>query len=257
MNLVDSVTQSIFNSYRQFESSIQFLPPSIFSTISMINEAFNTLNTIYNLRSREHIVNLVEYGWYPCLGVKNYALNTFIIENPTEDDYNKLMADFVENNLDTIKDNILEICNNREHIINDCFEAHEMGKYTLSIPVMFMQIDGISKEIFGENFFKTMSKTKAERDAERNDSDETIDDRKPTITKKIEKLEIDYTQLINVLCIYPLTVLSSISRSEKNNFDYLNRHTVLHGNNLSYNTKLNSYKAIILLNYFADLKSIL
>jgi hypothetical protein len=41
----------------------------------------------------------------------------------------------------------LEIFNNRKQILMDAFEAHFDGKYTLSIPTLFAQLEGLLREI--------------------------------------------------------------------------------------------------------------
>lgn len=41
----------------------------------------------------------------------------------------------------------LEIFNKRKNILVDAFEAHFDGKYTLSIPVLFTQLEGILREV--------------------------------------------------------------------------------------------------------------
>jgi hypothetical protein len=74
---------------------------------------------------------------------------------------------------------------------------------------------------------------------------------KPAVAQFAENFVSDD---LHYAVLAPLTAVHSIASSKKDrpkDFDGPNRHQVLHGESLSYNTELNSFKAISLLSYLS------
>ncbi|MBE7493773.1 MAG: hypothetical protein HS117_02390 [Verrucomicrobiaceae bacterium] len=121
----------------------------------------------------------------------------------------------------------------RSPVINDALEAHEQGKYNLSVPTLLAQADGLGHDIFGVSPYS----------------------RKPANTLLLEQwLESHLTWWNNSpyrrSIVGPLPINKSTSPDEVG--DALNRHAVLHGLTSNYGTRVNSSKAISWLLFVAD-----
>lgn len=135
----------------------------------------------------------------------------------------------------------------RAPIIMDEFEAHRVRKYSLSIPTMLSQADGMSLELMGVNFFSK-------------------EEKRPKTAKaykgKIKRKPVEGS-LSDLFFLQPLELLFSMSvdtrvrdkkRKKDRWFGPLNRHGVLHGIDLGYANKENSLRVVFLLDYLTDLK---
>lgn len=108
----------------------------------------------------------------------------------------------------------------REEILLDAVEAHFAGKFTLSVPVFFAQLEGILRQI-GSLTYK--------------------DNIKPTIKKDIwgNRLLFATEDAVEAFNAF----ISKLYEGQKN--DGFDRNSVLHGMNLTYNTE--EYSLILLL----------
>ncbi|WP_348935700.1 hypothetical protein [Aquabacter sp. CN5-332] len=108
----------------------------------------------------------------------------------------------------------------REKILLDAVEAHFAGKYTLSVPVFFAQLEGILRQI-GALTYK--------------------DNIKPTIKRDIwgNRLLFAIEDAVGAFNAF----ISKLYEGQKN--DGFNRNPVLHGMNLTYDTE--EYSLILLL----------
>ena len=144
---------------------------------------------------------------------------------------------YFQERMDSIESELSEAYPRRRHILHDAFEAHKAGKYTLSVPVFLSQADGIWRDQFGRHFFG--------RDA-----------RKSTLQDCLKNVQLQYV----------VTMLNLLEPRKKNNnqlwaseterdssFTALNRHQVLHGEDVDYAKEENSLKAISLLDCFRAL----
>lgn len=130
----------------------------------------------------------------------------------------------------------------RIKILKDGLEAHSNRKYTLSVPVFLAQADGMFSDIFKGNLFV----------------------REKNIDKKIGKKfnKQDQNNFFITLGLFSIQkIISENSLNESyGNIDRienryvsksLNRHTVLHGKSVDYDTHINSLKAISLVSMLA------
>jgi hypothetical protein len=181
------------------------------------------------------------HSWFP----DNKLAFIELIENiKSESDFNemepRLMSYFEHREtINRIEESIIQNYPKRAKIISEAFYAHREKKFALSIPVIFSQIDGIVEDKIGRNFF--------------------IRNEGRMSTKETANLMETGNKLVDSLLL-PLKDPSSINFNKKersSNFSELNRHMVLHGQSLDYPTKINSLKAISMLNYidltFSDL----
>lgn len=190
-------------------------------------------------------VELLKRGWYingniAFVDVKNIC-------NMTDNEIEEMMQEYAKQSIPLVIQKAKYYFPHRYDILNDAFIAHNGGQYNLSIPVMLMQADGITNELFNVSFFK-----------KNNNIPKTKMAKEERIQANIEKDSIVYTVLVQ-----PLDMLSSLQvntwdrdqRSKDDcNFGLLNRHGVLHGLDLDYGKESNSLRCIMLLSYLMDLK---
>jgi hypothetical protein len=132
--------------------------------------------------------------------------------------------------LPAIKAALFERYPHRAKILRAAFAAHERGEYELSVPVFLAQADGICLEVTRHSMFIKSNG-------------------KPEVAKYTESLN---PEEFHDAVLTPLRGVHAIGLSQKErpkDFSGLNRHQVLHGETVTYDTELNSCKAISLLSY--------
>ena len=140
------------------------------------------------------------------------------------------MCEYFDSKIKKIKENICKKYPNRSKIIKAAFKAHKRKEYELSIPIFLSQSEGICIEITGEKLFQQYNK--------RMKTESWINS---NVTNKFIKAYLE-----------PFCTPSAIvaSKQEKDKYQgIMNRHLILHGIDTDYATKVNSLKAISLLNY--------
>ena len=129
----------------------------------------------------------------------------------------------------------------RKHIIHDAFDAHKAGKYTLSIPALLPQAEGVLSSITGKGGGKPYKLF-----------DETIQQEYPDILNNITKdilLKFATSMYKGIKPEYFTTdKLSLWLKSEDiRESDFMNRHAILHGIHINYANKINSLRVFLLL----------
>ncbi|BDS05763.1 hypothetical protein NT6N_08030 [Oceaniferula spumae] len=133
-----------------------------------------------------------------------------------------------------ITKDLLERYPRRAPILQSAFDAHESGSFALSVPVFLAQADGIAREMLGVSVYTRRGNVRK------------------TMQEAIERIDprgIDEPILRLILEDLPLTASDN---SPDFRADSLNRHAILHGNDLDYPSSLNSLKAISWLQYAAQ-----
>jgi hypothetical protein len=203
----------------------------------LVAPAFKQLHKTFlelPLRTREALLLLGAQGWYldlemPIPGL--WQLKDALAEgNVTEAE--EALIEYFESRLSEIEKSITERFPHRGHLVRAAFNAHRRQEYELSIPVLLAQTDGICKEVVNQYLFMKQNK-------------------RPRTAIYVEQIAADsYTAAL----LSPLAQTLPISASEgerPEDSNALNRHTVLHGESLNYGSKVNSLKAISLINYVA------
>ena len=141
----------------------------------------------------------------------------------------QLVEDYTQR-LPAVKASLFERYPDRAKILRAAFAAHERGEYELSVPVFLAQADGICYEVTKHFMF-------------------IKNNGKPAVAEYAESFGLDE---FHAAVLMPLRSAHAIGLSQKQRprgFSGLNRHQVLHGESVNYNTELNSCKAISLLSY--------
>jgi len=126
----------------------------------------------------------------------------------------------------------------RQAILADAFDAHSKKLYTLSVPVMLAQADGMAFDIFGAYLFtkkgKIGNKVKAMIEGKF---------KQRPLAKSFLEL------LIKASGLRLSTEKLNKSKAEGLSESPLNRHGVLHGIDCDYPKECNSLRAIALINF--------
>jgi hypothetical protein len=194
-------------------------------------------------------------GWYfLCGDLTPRAIDDIVrmIDNKQDEDLEESIRDFARLQVDKILQKVKTDWPHRFHILNDAFEAHKQRLYTLSIPCLLAQADGMSYEILGVSFFGKNSGV-------------------PKTKKALEEFSekngknVFFTGITDLL-LDPLRMVSSVSvntedRNEKRKQDPsygpLNRHGALHGADVDYATEPNGLRTIMIIGYLADVREML
>lgn len=217
----------IVNQFAEFQISLQRLLAPAFDEVQ---KSFSELAP----RTRETLLLLGAHGWYLDLQMPLPELwrikNALSKGNAGESE--DALVEYFDERLGVIEKSITDEFPHRAHLIKAAFNAHRRQEFELSIPVFLAQTDGICKEVVNQYLFIKTNK-------------------KPSTAIYVERIAAD---TYRAALLSPLAQTLPISASERERpagFDALNRHTVLHGESLDYGSKVNSLKAISLINYVA------
>ncbi|WFU40101.1 hypothetical protein QA640_38775 [Bradyrhizobium sp. CB82] len=192
---------------------------------------------------RQALLLLGESGWYMDLGMRLDAplgLGRSLKEGEIEHAENAL-AKYFDARVDQIERFLVEAHPRRAKVLSSAFAAHRAGQFDLSIPVLLAQTDGICRDEAGQYLFMGPRGREYKRYKG-----------KPSIAVFVDEVTSD-AFLSAVLS--PLGEKLPINASESERVEgwtALNRHMVLHGESVDYGTKINSLKAISLINYVAS-----
>jgi len=181
---------------------------------------------------QEALLLLAAHGWYLDFNMSLPSLWEIkkVISSGEIAEVEGILVEYFESQLEEVEKSISVQFPHRSHIIISAIKAHRIGEYNLSIPVLLAQTDGVCKEMVDQYLF--MKK-----------------DKKPRTAIYVEQVAAD---AYKAAILSPLAVSTSINESageREEGFNLLNRHMVLHGESVDYGSKVNSLKAISLLNY--------
>ena len=211
----------------EFQKSMQGL---ISSAFEQLQRSFRDLPP----RTQDALLLLGAHGWYldlemPLPGL--WKLKNALSEGDVGE-AEEALVEYFAGRLAEIEKSITDGFPHRAHLIRAAFNAHRRQEYELSIPVLLAQTDGICKDVVNQYLFIKRNK-------------------KPSTAIYVDQIAGD---TYRAALLSPLAKTLPISATEGERpagFDALNRHTVLHGDSLDYGSKINSLKAISLVNYVA------
>ncbi|WP_439627226.1 hypothetical protein [Gemmata sp.] len=197
----------------------------------------------------ELISRLLGRGWYHSYYFTDSLMLALhgLFELGRMDEVDALMAEFARSQLDRIKCDLLRHFASRALIIEDAFSAHSAGKYTLSVPTLLAQADGIGREVLKTGWKGTFDKP----------------DRKRSLAALLRVFELsEGGSLCDADSIYgrmlsPLTHDWSLTDPTNRPTGFLNRHGVLHGLHVDYPTEENSLRSVLLLGFLLDARKII
>ncbi len=183
--------------------------------------------------------HLLSQSWYLSLDVHAAVpvrLLTLLEAGDTEA-IDELLAAQTRENLNDIELALIAQYPDRRRVVEDAFNAHRNGLFTLSIPALLLLADGIAHSIWQVPFFCS---------------------RQSTLLIRRRLMELG-EQLALHTWLRPLVELGAIrehsTRLPATNTP-LNRHNVMHGLRADYASELNGLKAISLLEYIRSVSFI-
>jgi hypothetical protein len=203
----------------------------------ILSPAFERLQEIFRelpSRTREALILLGRHGWYLDLEMplpELWELERALAEGDVTGVDNALI-EYYEGRVSDIEKSIVVRFPKRQKLIVAAFNAHRRQEYELSIPVFLAQTDGICKEVFNEYLFLKY-------------------DNKPRTAIYVEQVASDEFMAALLSPLAQTLPIGASERQRNEEFIGLNRHMVLHGESLNYGNKINSLKAISLINYVA------
>ena len=231
--------------FELFGDSLKDLAKSLQDALSKISGNFDYYKS-FNKRlgeifaeSLQRLPNSVKQfavtGWYPTKEMTFAEIHHMaeLVDQKRIKEVDEYMTDHIQEIKDKIFQGLLDRFPERKNILLSGIKAHERSDYYASIPIFLSQSDGLCYQITGYKLYTTEKK-------------------KPKVAKYHQKLK-DGT--LDHILLQPLTISSTlISQNEPGGSQYaLNRHLVLHGLSLDYGTKINSCKAISILNFVGEI----
>ncbi len=183
---------------------------------------------------------LAAHGWFPSMFHTPINIYDFLVgrlEAGAVADCDNWMTAHFRQHLGEILREVAAEFPHRSFPLQEAFRAHEAGYFSLSIPAVLVQADGIGHDIFG---LSPCSRRPSNLVALRN------------WVKSNAK-----SQLLTVFwqtIAQPLPIRAKCS--ENTDPPSLNRHAVLHGLDLSYISEINSAKAISWLHYIVSFQTL-
>ena len=144
----------------------------------------------------------------------------------------QLLIDLFRNELPSIESELVDLYCSRRHLLSKGFEAHRQGQYCLSILMFLAQADGIAYDKHSKGVF---SKT----------------ERKTLGSEEIQEQTGDILKSFLLLLGEDNLPIWVSRNSRDSTFRGFNRHQVMHGESVDYDTEENSLKAVSLLSWLA------
>lgn len=182
-------------------------------------------NLIIN-RQYEAVMFAAQHGWFaqPEFDLSQISELSIAATANNNEMLNQKFSVFIEDCEVEILDRLLLDYPDREHLINEAFSLHREARYYASIPLFLMLAEGIG---FGKTSFSVFNTSQ----------------NKPEVAKYFKTIK-SKSRSIEDMFSRPLVENHPLSRNKPGK---LNRHTVLHGKDLAYGTKINSLQALSFL----------
>jgi hypothetical protein len=163
-----------------------------------------------------------------------------VLKMKAEEQIEEFLKTHVRGLVSDVKKRVLTRWQERAQILADAFDAHIAGKYTLSVPVLLAQADGISADLLGAYLFTDRKgcsiREAASRAIKSHLAERPLAKSFLSLLLKASGLRLD-TRKRDELATSGLI------------FSPLNRHGVLHGLDCDYATEANSLRGIALIGF--------
>ena len=187
---------------------------------------------------------LFEQGWYlgPQIPIDGIRYLAELIDQGDYEEIELAIQRWAEERLEDILAKVKQHFSSRFPIISDAVAAHRKGKYSLSVPVILAQADGIAYESVGTFLFRGNPPKEFQ--------------------KYLETFGLSGSPSVVDSFLAPLRSYSTLAKKSSKSVPegkkgHLNRHEVLHGMDTDYATKANSLRAILLVDYLLGIREIL
>jgi hypothetical protein len=184
---------------------------------------------------------LAKAGWFfdPDTPFADFRDAAAAIDAARSAEADELMSDHFERRSGEIEARLAESFPGRSGVLAPAFAAHGRGEFALSVLAFLSQADGLSAELRGGHFFLREPGRRGGPKKKRQTARYVL---------LHDKGGFDRVRLAALEIELPIAA----HKGERAPGDRsLNRHAVLHGEASDYGTKINSLKALSLLNYVA------
>lgn len=229
--IIFSQLESMQEGLKSFGKAMSAALEALNANLASVGDALTKAMARIEENTRIKVSTLAEKGWYCDLGKTEWDFFEFLSEIITDDDAisETNIINYYKENLDQIKTNLITLYPHRAKFIEKGFQSHQNSDFISSIPIFLMFIDGISFEKIEFSLFASKK------------------ERLQIKTKYVSGLDIDEIQKATLLAITEYWAING--REDKKHDSEINRHRILHGKSLDYDTEINSLKMISFANY--------
>ncbi len=202
--------------------------------------------------------HLADRGWYLPggeLSIGAFSQLRRMIDDAEYAEIESVVEDHAKSRIQSLLDRLKADYPRRFPILRDALDAHSAGKYTLSIPAILAQADGLCHDLFEVSLFgKKEGRPRTKR---------ALDQKlgKYTVLNQVWPLEQINNALLNPLREESSLIANTQDVQSRRHADSaygpLNRHGVLHGLDVDYASEANSLRAILLVDYILEARQIL
>lgn len=184
-------------------------------------------NTTLNLGSAS--ILCAQNGWFIDLEFPGSGAGTLValITEGKEVEAWELLEQYFEQRRPAIESELVERFPRRQKLLRSFFRSHDAGDFDLAIPLGLIQADGICQDVYGTELYRVKKKASP-------------------LSRVIKQKKVDW---LWAAAVTPLRDALPLALHQPRSSKKFNRHLILHGMNLDYGTRENSFRVISLLSY--------
>lgn len=206
---------------RKFQRALHAAIPNFAELLAALDE--DRKQTPHQVRT------LARHGWYmpPDLTPGEARTLTESLDHGRATEVEARLTAYFDGRLDDIEATLCRRAPTRERFLRSALAAHRRGDYAAAIPLMLTQADGLCRDLTGNHLFHRHDKFKAH-----------FQNVRPFV-------------LALLSAVLEKMPLSAGETERAGKAGLFNRHAILHGESLDYDSAANSSRAISLLVYLS------
>ena len=196
---------------------------------------------------------LLERGWYLSPDVSFGAVVQLVTTQRSlhPDGLDRAMAQITRTRVPAIVETATRGWPHRAALMTEALDAHAGGRYGSSVLLLLSQADGMSREMFGEGLFATEYVSGERRPRVAKAMDRKLDEIRARLGEAMLQEYFGYfLQHLSALQLGQVELPAPRSGM----LGPLNRHAIMHGDDLEFATELNSLRALSLLDYLVSFR---
>jgi hypothetical protein len=228
--------RSIGESYAKLFDYAHDATTGIFAELQRYNELLRSITEQFSDDVFVELeLHLISEGWYLSIDLPaSVVLDlTDLHDDQKLEEIEQWLRGFYRQKVDYVEPAVLSAFPHRRRILESAFAAHRRQEYALSIPVFLSQADGISADLWQENFFRSRRSNRR--------IDRILDARDSGLSATVLRHLYEHGSL-----------RASFKHGDKPS--RLNRHAVIHGTSIDYDIEENSLRCIALLEFLVSLQ---
>ncbi len=183
---------------------------------------------------------LADRGWYVPgqIAAIDYLRILDCVERSDEAQIEGILRRYARSRVEDVRKVVGSEYPTRLAIVSDALDAHDSGKFTLSVPVLLAQADGICWDIFDRFLFTNHAGR--------------LDRRIRELIGVSPGSDFMCEALLRRGSLQVQTSVRDQKQASEPRYGPLNRHGVLHGVDADYATEANSLRAVLLIDHLID-----